>query len=147
MKNNLKFLDIDGVLNSEHFYEYTENHTWEMLDPSSVHLLNRLAKDNAAGIVITSDWRRTYGMKVIKRVFKKNEVKIEIIGETVKCIGMNRGVLIQTWLDSHKNINNYVILDDVDTMLDSQKKNFVQTSPIFGLCFADWYKADEILKK
>jgi hypothetical protein len=41
---------------------------------------------------------------------------------------VERGHEIQDWLDKHKEVTNYVIIDDDNDMLDTQRSNFVRTA-------------------
>ena len=152
-KVNLIFIDIDGVLNSEHFYEYTDNYTWDMFDPASVHLLNKLIEETNSMLVLSSDWRKTYGVYEVKKIFKQNKIKGIIVGCTPTILNPNRGLEIQLYLKhlSKKNEINYVILDDDPNLKISiqneQIEHFVQINPEFGLCFKDYEKASKILEQ
>lgn len=153
------FLDIDGVLNSwASCYKITTE---------KLQLLNNLIEQTGAKIVISSSWR--IGSKDVKEFLDKNFSKrtfrldnfkdatnrecIEnifyndnIIGLT-DTFGPNRGDEIQRWLDSHGNIETYVILDDDSNMLDSQLENFVQTDTYYGITDREIHLATLILTK
>ncbi len=57
-----------------------------------------------------------------------------------------RGTEIKEWL-SHKNISNYVIIDDMDGMLPEQTSHFVRTHPETGISEMDAEQAISILNK
>jgi hypothetical protein len=139
---NLIFIDIDGVLNSEHFYHVTAYHTWDLLDPSCVSLLNKLTEERRAQLVLSSDWRKTYGIKKVKEVFKKNKVKGTVIGNI--SLKHNKEEGIKNYLLSlskHLKDINYVVLDDKDLKIN----NLIQTNPKYGFDFKDYKQADKIL--
>jgi hypothetical protein len=59
-----------------------------------------------------------------------------------------RGMEIKEWLDKHgKNVSHYVIIDDVDNFLSSQKSHFVQTDPEVGITESDVKKVVRLLNK
>lgn len=147
------FLDIDGVLNS---YATLYKITTEKLK-----LLNDLIELTGAKIVISSSWR--IGSKDVKDFLDKNFSKSTFIlnnpnQELIDNIfykntigltdtfGPGRGDEIQRWLDSHEDIESYVILDDDLDMLDEQLYNFVQTDTYFGLTDREIHLACFILK-
>lgn len=135
------FLDIDGVLNS-----WSTNYK---ITIQKLQLLNKIIENTDAKIVISSSWRvgskdvndfldknfskkRTFRLdnpnqELIDNIFYKNTIAL------TDTFGPNRGYEIERWLDSHDNIESYVILDDDSDMLDSQLENFVQTDTYFGI--------------
>ena len=140
----LIFLDIDGVLNSERFYQVTPFYTWDLFDPKSVELLNELIINNKALLIIISNWRNTYGEKVIKKVFKKNDVltkRIKFISE----IDKEKGVIefIKSMNENLKK-TRYVILDDE---LPDSLSNLIKVNPENGFTYNDYKRANNILNK
>lgn len=138
------FLDIDGVLNHEHYYVNRSEsdsmpYPLSEFDIESVNRLNNITDKTNAKIVISSSWRFTNG---IYNILKKVGVTGEIIGITKYItkpsdngydIHVKRGEEIQDFLDNNQFITNYVILDDDSDMLTSQLDNFVNTSYMYGL--------------
>lgn len=148
------FLDIDGVLNSWA--------TGYNISKEKLLLLNELIEKTDAKIVISSSWR--CGSQDVKDFLNNNFAKNRIssvnepyqdlidnifyentIGLT-DTFGPNRGSEIQRWLDSHEDIESYVIIDDDIDMLDEQLYNFVQTDTYFGLTDREIHLAYLILK-
>ena len=139
------FLDIDGVLNS-----WSTNYR---ITTQKLQLLNKIIENTDAKIVISSSWR--VGSKdvedFLRNNFKKDDFRLDSFNNVTndECItnifyndniigltdtsGPSRGDEIQRWLDTHDNIESYVILDDDSNMLDSQLENFVQTDTYFGI--------------
>lgn len=94
-KFNVIFLDIDGILNSQRFYEsrrtldekeyYDEikGNLFEKFDPVSSYWINKLIDDTESKIVISSVWRLR-GLDVIKELWQQRNMSGEIIGITPK---------------------------------------------------------------
>lgn len=165
------FLDIDGVLNSEKWYQERFDINLETypiceFDPLTIEQLNLLTDKTNAKIVISSTWRIGRTMDELKKLFKKVGIKGEIIGITPDLAfndghGVDRGNEIKRWIDinckrwynkmfgeddSEKfNLESYVILDDNSDMLLEQKDNFVKTSWGDGLTALHTRKAITIL--
>lgn len=131
------FLDIDGVLNviSQTRDKYGSNFHQHFIDN-----LRTLIDTTDAKIVISSSWRTggDEGSNTMKNMWKFRNLPGEVIditpdlyytysgpdGDDDYC----RGDEIQLWLDTHKEITNYVILDDDNDMLPTQMENFVRTN-------------------
>lgn len=156
-------LDVDGVVNSEKWYNKTRGRSGDF-DPESVKLLNQLA-DIGAEVVISSSW----GEDAIKPLQDVGLV-LPIIDCTKKlhyqfdwaC----RGNEIDYWLTSHfggittaygESYRNhwhpedtdyeYVIFDDDADMLLGQVNNFIQTDRMTGVTQEDIDKAIKILTR
>jgi len=125
-KHRYVFLDIDGVLNCNDWYNYLYNlkrvspkeyeklntcKYWDAIDPSKVELLNQLT---GAEIVISSSWT----LDTIAPVLKIAGLKLPILGEIDhKEFGyfwIHRGNSIEKWLvDKHNcNFSDYLFNDD-----------------------------------
>lgn len=157
------FLDIDGVLVNRHFWfklqaqnkkPRDEEHT-HLFDPVCISNLNELVEKTGAKIVISSTWRYL-GIDRLREIFKRRNMLGDIIGlttierfEDVSSIysGESRGRQIQEYLDTHPEIENYVIIDDDSDMLESQMNNFVHTTFDHGFLKAHLDDAIKILNK
>lgn len=131
------FLDLDGVLNVYCesrdkfgccFHKHFEDNLRYIIDNTN------------AKIVISSTWRHD-GLDVMQKMWKFRNLPGEVIDITPNEILIvqkgicefydlvDRGHEIQYWLDiTTFVIDSYVILDDDNDMLDSQRKNFVRCS-------------------
>lgn len=130
------FLDIDGVV-------ATFECKWQ-LDINKLLLLHDIIFDTDAKIVISSSWR--HGCKTIEelkhkfRTFRLPRLLQDTIDDIFLqyIVGMtsnagNRGEEIKQYLETHNDIESYVILDDDSDMLDEQLFNFVQTDGFEGI--------------
>lgn len=119
------FLDIDGVLNVYcegrdefgcTFHKHFEDN------------LRHIIEQTGAKIVISSTWRFD-GLETMINMWKHRNLAGEVIDVTKHIDISKRGLEIQEWLDRHKNVDNYVIIDDdYFDVLEHQLNNFVQTS-------------------
>jgi len=155
------FLDIDGVLNSEEFFEtlpynkhdkyikagYIEDQAFGLCNIDSVPVakLNYLLSQTMAKIVVSSSWRGSDPK--LQEIFAIVGIP-HYIGVTPYHKDRHRGTEIQMWLDRHPEVENYVIIDDDNDMLDSQLNHFVQTDAYKrGLSDEDVELAINILNK
>lgn len=166
---NLIFLDIDGVLNHQLFYEkyYKDGknntgveHPLDDLDPTRIEFLNQLIKDTDAKVVISSTWRKYYTVEQLQGFLEARGFKGEIIGVTPSLgikvhknskdayiPSMPRGVEIYSYLQDNQDDNmSYVILDDDSDMMLWQTNNFFHVDSYAGLTPNIVYKATRFLK-
>ena len=171
MEKNWKkivFIDIDGVVNSENWYNKTKGRSGDF-DPDSIALLNQL-KSLDAEVVISSSWGED-GVIQLKNV----GLELPIIGctEHFYVDWMCRGNEIEKWLNTNfggmgtkygydeiygmpyyrKHFHEedvdyeYVIFDDASDMLLGQADNFIRVNPATGVTQADIDKAMKILNR
>lgn len=150
------FLDIDGVLNCDRSwflrdhsikYDCVREYTRSSIDEYAVKLVNFLAKDTGARIIISSSHRHYYQKDLagLNEYMRYMGLDQNIWGMT-PWLGTRRGHEIAMSLTEHKEITHYVILDDDGDMLTGQMNNFVQTDGRLGFQMPDFIKALEILK-
>lgn len=154
------FLDFDGVLNSQLWYERTKgNRDVDDLDRNAIAFLNTLVKKTGAKIVVSSSWRLGRTVDELQEILNRNGFDGEVIDKT-KDLRMGddgdcilRGNEILQWMKAHPEIivapywdyKNYVIFDDDSDMLYWQRNNFIHTDPYVGLTPTDIHKAEKIL--
>ena len=161
------FLDIDGVVNSDRWYNKTRGRSGDF-DPESIALLNQL-KDIGVEVVISSSWGES-GIKPLQDV----GLELPIVGVTEHFYvdWFCRGNEIEKWLlvnfegmgtkygcdDSgmpyyRKRYGNeltdyeYVIIDDDTDFLLGQVDNFIHVDRNTGITQADVDKARKILNR
>ena len=134
------FLDFDGVIT-------TYSTKWN-ISLRHVKRVKKICDETGAKLVISSSWRHENVQKTIDGIIGKTKLcprnkmlywLIDNIYDITpwfsdkKYNGTGRGGEIQTWLDKHPEVDNYVIIDDETDMLDEQIFNFVQTDWTFGI--------------
>lgn len=147
------FLDFDGVI--------TIPPKW-YINANKIKWIKKIVDETDAKIVVSSSWRRENVKETIN----------DIIGKTKRCPrnkmlywlidnfydvtswfsdkkynGTGRGGEIQTWLDKHSEVDNYVIIDDDGDMLDSQLYHFVQTNYEDGITETEAIRAIKVLNR
>lgn len=116
MINNIIFLDIDGVLNSDKYFDSISNKECMNLvdrlmldiDVSKVKILLEVINKTNTKIVITSSWRRMKLYPYIKERLISMGLPVE--GETPFIEG-RRGEEIKSYLLENR-VSNYCIIDD-----------------------------------
>ena len=135
------FLDIDGVLQPhgkqtrfDHDLEELRRVLSEKLDDASymdvdkydlgaiyydwdreaVEKLRRLCEDFGAEIVVSSDWRRGKTTGLLKAYFRVHDLHPQVTDQTKGLEGPPhyRAGEVQEYLDSHPEIERFVIIDD-----------------------------------
>lgn len=117
------FLDIDGVLNHEKWYEELQNMKGNIdidkpinhIDPKSINELNRIIIETGAKVVISSTWRKQYNLNELRVLFSKVGFVGEILDVTRVIMGnilthnddiyctIPRGCEIDYWLKEYGN--------------------------------------------
>jgi hypothetical protein len=147
----LIFLDIDGVLNNNIWFEKAGFGT---LDPSNVKRLVRLVQLTDADLVISSDWRRYYSYDVLCSRLVNEGVPNRFLG-TTPCLDAEvkndeeivpRGLEIDAWLKSNNFNGSFCILDDRSDMEPYQDR-LVQTDDNYGLIDRDIEKVISLIIK
>ena len=124
------FLDIDGVINSAFEWvpmsergSYPINTAlWDVHDltPKYIGRLNEIVDATGAKVVISSSWRIQYKHTELAKMLKTQGFTGEVIGETPifsrtpDGVAQDRGDEIKFWINTHDDIDSFVILDDTD---------------------------------
>lgn len=142
-KCRVLFLDVDGVFHSDSSYlKYGQ-----MVDIGAVKLLSKLIVDYGLKVVYSSTWRLGCDLQMVKDQLAMAGFPPDCLHEDFKTrdlVGENRGELIQEWLNKHQECENYVIVDDDDDMLESQKQNFIHVDSVNGFTAKDYYRARSV---
>lgn len=151
---NIIFLDIDGVLNCQTFYEQRPKDGAILESPirnickERVGWLSELCESVGAKVVISSTWRHS-GLKYCKEILQEAGATFDVIGVTpdLRFDGAVRGNEILLWIKENKELvgayydyKNYVIIDDDSDMLLWQREHFFQTDNYSGLTPNTCYK-------
>lgn len=132
------FLDIDGVLNSEHTFG---NKISESISDQYLENLRTIVEETDAKLVLSSSWRVYFGENIndprnslainLVKSLAKHNLKLYSSTPFIKGEFSNeRGLEIKTCIEQHK-ITDYVIIDDEEfsdfkTHLDMSR--FIQTN-------------------
>lgn len=146
------FLDVDGVLNSE---LWNENHPEErnnnvLIDEDKVKLLSKIIRATEAGVVLHSGWRFWLDKNIqpfreesrrFAEIFKRNHIIISDITpdfsteeiRKTKSFSLVKAQEIQAWLYEHREVEKWIVIDDLCLHDSEIEKHQVKTNPIIGL--------------
>jgi len=136
------FLDIDGVMNTSQSlllqnWEDPKKMTdkkWCPLACSHLRLILESCPD--VKIILSSAWRCFYKINKMKYILKKNGLEAgrlkDYTPQERPTEFVDRGILIQRWLDEHPEVEEFVIIDDNSDMAHLKDKLF-QTDSRIGL--------------
>ena len=147
------FLDFDGVI--------TIPPKW-YINSNKIKWIKKIVDETDAKIVVSSSWRRENVKETINDMIGKtkrcprNKMLYWLVDNLYdvtswfsdkKYNGTGRGGEIQTWLDKHPEVDNYVIIDDDGDFLDEQLYHFVQTNYEDGITETESIRAIKVLNK
>jgi len=144
-KNDIIFLDIDGVLNSTKFFLSSRfnpdlEYPYNSIDPVAVETLNTLfGRLLDCKIILSSSWS-------MESILLIDSIRGEFIGRTPYFPNKIRGKEID-YVVKENNISSYAIIDDDKDMLFSQRSRFVYIDREYGLQPHHINKIINILKK
>ena len=111
---NVIFLDFDGVINTSSGYDVDGSYRQDYNNPSdgkvnnynAIKLLNKLCKEKKMAVVVDCKrWRNTYGHTPATDFNKDMEIKI--------------------YLEKHKEIEKFIILEDNPSEISRELQNFM----------------------
>lgn len=147
------FLDIDGVLNSETYFQTLTNPAVlpadSHIDPQAVASLQQIIDGSQAKVVISSSWRKFFSLDELRRILAGKGLLADIIGATPSTHSHRaRGLEIRAWLRENKTmpIDGILVLDD-DTDMASVEPWALNTEWTHGLRPEDVQTALQILEK
>jgi len=133
MNDKIIFLDFDGVFILD-----------DIINETCIVNINNIINKTSAKIVVSSDWKNQHTIEELKILFKKWNIKGEIIGvtdnlwpeggslsmiEKYRCNEINKYI-------SEFDITNYVIIDDLELyngFYTEKNENFFNTLFYKGL--------------
>jgi len=120
------FLDFDGVLSCIRVL------SWYNLDIYAVNFLLWICRAAQVKIVISSTWRKNNDEQFFKNIFGEH---LHEDWRTGVSENRNRGLEIDTWMQKHLEVTNYLIIDDDTDMMDKQMSHLVLTDPLDGMLY------------
>jgi hypothetical protein len=131
MTRRVIFLDIDGVLAPIHHWD-----RYGDLDPACIQVLNEIAAQGGADVVVSSTWRYGRTVAQLQAMLAAQGFTGRVIDKTpIGVQGAGRGDEIAAWLEAHA-VDGFVIIDDHLDM-GALGAHLVQTHPAHGLQPAD----------
>lgn len=162
--NNVIFLDIDGVLNSNfwnnsHQKEISDG---KLIDKEKIRLLAKLVKNTNAKIILHSGWRFWYNSNLepirkesenLSRLLQQEGIVIEGMTPdfSTKEIRKSRKFSlvkaseILAWLSEHKEIDKWIVIDDLDLHNPEIETHQIKTDSSIGLTIENIQKAENLL--
>lgn len=149
MEDKIIFLDYDGVVNtpiwnSDGRCGFNFPDDGKVNNYQAVMWLNELCKkEKNIKIVVTSTWRYCCNESVTYKDCLYNgglNKDIEIIGCTDWFGNQTRTEEIKSYLEKHKEIKNYIILDDEEV----SDPRFIKCNPGYGFGIEEFNKAREL---
>ncbi len=164
--DNIVFLDIDGVLNSNFWLENNERElsNGTLIDIEKVRLLSSLIKKTNAKIILHSGWRfwfdsnmkplRIEAEKLVELLKSEGlvlegvtpDLTTEEIRETKK-FSLVKAAEILLWLSKHDEVQNWIVIDDLYLHNEIIDKMQIKTDPTTGLTEEDVKKAVGMLTR
>lgn len=146
------FLDIDGVLNSDEYFDKIKNLNIEgiesEIDVGKIKLLKNAMDETGARVVLTSSWRYTRNAQKLKKLLSNYDIYVD----STPFMQNERGLEIKKYLSEHYDIEDYVIVDDeiFDSYDEDLMKKLVKISNGNGRNFGEGLLSkdvDEIINR
>ena len=146
------FLDVDGVLNSDQYFDKTKNLDIQGIeadiDIKKIELLKKAINETRARVVLSSSWRYTRNGQQLKELLSNYGISVD----TTPFIQNKRGLEIKQWLAENQNVEDFVILDDeiFDSYDDELIKKLIKISNGNGHNFGEGLllkDIDEIIRR
>ena len=146
------FLDIDGVLNSDEYFDKIKKLDIKgiegMIDVEKIKLLKKAIDETGAKVVLISSWRFTTNAQSLKVLLANYEIHVD----STPFIQNKRGLEVKKWLLDNEGVEDFVILDDeiFDTYDEWLIKHLIKISSGNGHNFGEGLlpkDVDEIIKK
>lgn len=158
------FLDIDGVLNSNFWNDSHQREISDgtLIDSEKIKLLGELVRRTDAGIVLHSGWKYWFDSELeplrteserLKTLLSQegltiNSVTPDHATEEIKRdkkFSLIKAEEILAWLDDHKEIDQWVVIDDLDLHNAEVAKHQLRTNPQTGLTIHDIHEIEKML--
>ena len=148
---NIVFLDYDGVVNTLMWDECGKKCGFNYPDDNmvnnfqAVQWVSEFCEKNGYCIVVTSSWRlQDNYIDCLNNGGLRDSVPV--IGNTPYLRSSNRAEEIKQYLQTHPEIENYIIIDDLDEM-ESLSDHLILCNPDVGFGVSEYKKAVEMHKR
>ena len=120
------FLDIDGVLNSQTWFEFQRYPVVELtnrIDPEAALRVNRITQRTGATLILSSNWvyDTTAGMENTVSALRARGIKAPIQGHTVRkmslyCRAEEIRMTLGSMREAGQEVESFVILEDEERL-------------------------------
>ncbi len=160
------FLDIDGVLNSNFWNEshQREISDGKLVDEEKVSMLEALVRRTDAEIILHSGWRFWFDEEMEPLCPEAADLAGLLAGKGLELAGVTPDLTteeirrtkkfsyvkadeILLWLESHGDVDGWVVLDDLDLHNAHIEAHQVKTDQTVGLTWEDVAEAERILQR
>ena len=155
------FLDVDGVLNSNFWNDSHQREISDgtLIDREKIKLLAALVKMTNAKIVLHSGWRMWFD-EALKPMRKEAQRLVELLEQEglsleavtpdltteeirrTKKFSLVKADEILAYLDAHKEVTDWVVLDDLALHNELVERHQVKPDAMIGLTREDIEKAE-----
>lgn len=162
--NNVIFLDIDGVLNSNFWNDshQKEISDGKLIDIEKIRLLAKLVKNTNAKIILHSGWKFWFDSNLeptrnesenLSKLLQQEGLVIdgmtpdfstEEIRKSKK-FSLVKASEILAWLTEHKEIDKWIVIDDLDLHNPEIEAHQIKTDSSIGLTIKDIQNAEKLL--
>jgi len=148
----LIFLDIDGVMVQGSSWKSVESLSdgFYKFSPRAVSGLQEIISGTKASIILTTSHKNRFTPKQWKVIFHNRGIDVSSIEKLqTRKIYPNRKEEILTWHKRHKNIKDFVIIDDdksLNGLPEELKKKLILTNSSIGLTLENALQAIKVLK-
>lgn len=147
----LIFLDIDGVMVQGSSWKSVENLSdgFYRFSPRAVLGLQEIISGTKASIVLTTSHKNRFTPKQWKMIFHNRGIDVNSIEKLqTRKIYPNRKEEILTWYKRHREIKDFVIIDDdksLNGLPEELKKKLILTNSSVGLTSDNALEAIKVL--
>lgn len=147
----LLLLDIDGVMLPAKSWSPPPvlEDGFSMFNPKSVLALNEIILRSKADILLTTSHKGRFSIDEWFMIFEKRNVSVNNISRLTENISnLNRQQEISNWFSTSSNVQEFVILDDdnsLNGLSDHLKSRLVLTKSLIGLTSSHIAEALKIL--
>lgn len=140
------FLDKDGVLNSDEYFDKIEGTDIERVqkdvDIDKIKLLKKAVEITGAKVVVTASARYTTNGKLLINLLRENQILVDV----TPFINNKRGIEIKRWLSEHPETEDFVIWDDeiFDSYDEVLLKKLIKISNGNGITFGEGLQLKDI---
>lgn len=147
-EHKIIFTDIEGVLNSQKYWEDCipcpgAQHPHVKLHPLMVGRLKAILDATGAKLVVTSVWRNHHMTEFVNALEELGIPEEDIISKT-PMLGQVRHREIKEWLIAHPEVTAFCILDD-SLVWNAHDPKFIHVDHAEGLTADDAIRAIEVL--